>query len=52
MTDGIITSDFAQILKHAKCVMTITQCNSSNSLTAGLNELCSKKEIIWMNSLP
>ena len=31
--------------------MAMTQNNSNNSLTPELNDLCSKKEIIWMNSL-
>ena len=38
-------------IKKATCLMTTTQYNSNNSLTAEFKELLSKKEIIWMNSL-
>lgn len=38
--------NFAQIVKKATCLTTLTQYNSNS-----LNELCSKKEILWMNSL-
>ena len=40
------------MVKKARCLMTITQYNSNSSLTPELNELLSKKGIIWMNPLP
>ena len=48
--NAIVTCNFAQIVKKATCLMTITQYNS-NSLTSSLKKDCSKKEIIWMNLL-
>ena len=49
--NAIVTSNFSQIVRKATCLMAMTQNNSNNSLTPELNDLCSKKEIIWMNSL-
>ena len=46
-----VTVNFVQIVKKATCLMTTAQYNSNNSLTLEFNELLSKKEIIWMNSL-
>ena len=46
--NAIDTSNFAQTVKKGTYLMTITQYNSNNSLTPEFNELCSKKEIIWI----
>ena len=47
--NGIVK--FALIVKKATCLMTIRQYNLITVSHPSLNELRSKKEIIWMNAL-